>query len=96
MLKLVPPEDAPHGVADPQLLFDYRCYLPGGKEAMGIDFSPRISQCLRNIAGMTVAQVQKHYDLVDELPAFNLQARATGEALVKESRVSFGSEWKGP
>ena len=40
--KLVVAADAPHGVADPQVLFDYRCYLPGGKEEIGNDYPPRV------------------------------------------------------
>ena len=40
--KLVVAADAPQGVADPQVLFDYRCYLPGGKEELGTDYPPQV------------------------------------------------------
>ncbi len=44
----------PKGRADPQVLFDYRCYLPDGKEEIGTDYPPQIKQCLTKISGMTV------------------------------------------
>ena len=79
VLKLIKPaEQAARNTADPQLLFDYRCYLPGGREHMGTEYPPEIQQCLKRIAGMTVKEVQKHYDIIDELPAFNLRTRAKG------------------
>ena len=40
--KLVVAADAPQGAADPQVLFDYRCYLPGGKEELGTDYPPQV------------------------------------------------------
>ncbi len=52
--KLVTAADAPHGYADPQVLFDYRCYLPDGKEEIGTDYPPQIKQCLTRISNMTV------------------------------------------
>eukprot|EP00798_Chlamydomonas_sp_ICE-L_P018469 gene18469-24960_t len=76
VLKLVPADQAPHGVADPQLLFDYRCYLPEGKEVIGLDYPPQIAQCLRRIADMNVSQVKAHYDLLEDFNARSLQTRA--------------------
>ena len=40
--QLVTPAQATRGRSDPQLLFDYRCYLPGGRENMGTDYSPQV------------------------------------------------------
>jgi hypothetical protein len=35
ILKYVPANEAPHGVTDPQLLLDYRCYI-GEAQLVGI------------------------------------------------------------
>ena len=48
----------PKGSADPQLLLDYRCYLPGGSETMGNSYDKDIAQCLKKITDMTPKQVQ--------------------------------------
>ncbi len=64
--------------ANPQLLFDYRCYLQDGREEMGTEYPPQIKRCLSDIAGKSVREVQDHYGLKDELPARNLKLRATG------------------
>ena len=46
----------PKGTADLQLLLDYRCHLPQGREAMGRDYPPDIAACMRRIADMTPQQ----------------------------------------
>jgi hypothetical protein len=38
----------------------------------------QVTQCLRRISGMSTAEVMAHYGFVEELPADNLRARATG------------------
>ncbi|EFJ50201.1 hypothetical protein VOLCADRAFT_89086 [Volvox carteri f. nagariensis] len=43
----------PHAFADPRLLFDYRCYLPDGREQMGTKYPPQIGTCLKRVASMT-------------------------------------------
>ena len=47
--KLVVAADAPQGAADPQVLFDYRCYLPGGKEELGTDYPPKVGDVGRGL-----------------------------------------------
>lgn len=84
--KLVTKEHAPQGHADPQLLLDYRCYLPDGREEMGTDYPPQVKQCLQAIASKTVPQVKKHYGLLEDLPAINLHTRAT-------DMLTRGYEW---
>mmetsp|Transcript_5477 Transcript_5477/g.12120 ORF Transcript_5477/g.12120 Transcript_5477/m.12120 type:complete len:525 (+) Transcript_5477:133-1707(+) len=86
VLKLITPDQARKGHADPQLLLDYRCYLPDGKEEIGTDYPPTIKQCLQKIAGMSAKQVQKHYGFTEELPAHNLKTRAT-------DMITKGFEW---
>lgn len=56
VLKYVKSDAAPHGVADPQLLLDYRCYV-GGKEVLGTDYPPQVVSCLKKISGMSVKEV---------------------------------------
>ena len=41
--------------------------------------SVQIKQCLTKMAGMSVADMTKHYGFVEELVAQNLKTRATGE-----------------
>ena len=36
-----PPCTAPGYYYDPQVVLDYRCYLPGGKEEIGTDYPPK-------------------------------------------------------
>ncbi|GIL86976.1 hypothetical protein Vretifemale_15166 [Volvox reticuliferus] len=45
--------------ADPQLLLDYRCYLPEGQEQIGTQYPPQIDKCLRHIASMTPEEVMQ-------------------------------------
>ncbi|KAG1662705.1 hypothetical protein FOA52_014570 [Chlamydomonas sp. UWO 241] len=85
--KLVAPDAvASKGHADPQVLLDYRCYLGGGREAMGTEYPPQIDQCLRKIAGMSIEEAKVHYGFLEELPAQNLVSRA-------KDMVTKGFEW---
>lgn len=47
---------------------------------MGTDYPVQVKQCLAAIASKSVAEVQQHYGFLEELPARNLRARATGES----------------
>ncbi|KAG2490125.1 hypothetical protein HYH03_011431 [Edaphochlamys debaryana] len=47
---------------DFQILLDYRCALPEGREAMGTSYPPQVEQCLRHIADMTPEQITKGYE----------------------------------
>ncbi|GIL86967.1 hypothetical protein Vretifemale_15166 [Volvox reticuliferus] len=72
--------------ADPQLLLDYRCYLPEGQEQMGTQYPPQIDKCLRHIASMTPKEVAKVYGFPDVRVAGNLHTRAT-------DMITRGYEW---
>lgn len=76
--KLVTPADARgKGNTDPQLLFDYRCYLPEDyKGVLGTNYPPEIFKCLTKMGGMTPSEAQKHYGFVEEMVAANLVTRA--------------------
>eukprot|EP00798_Chlamydomonas_sp_ICE-L_P018468 gene18468-24959_t len=88
VLKLLTVEEALKRplAADPQLLLDYRCYLPDGHDKLGTNYPPQIQQCLKKIANMTVPEVQQHYGFVEDLVAYNLHARAT-------DMLTKGFEW---
>ncbi|GLI65769.1 hypothetical protein VaNZ11_009364 [Volvox africanus] len=72
--------------ADPQLLLDYRCYLPEGQEQMGTQYPPPIDKCLRNIASMAPKEIAKLYGFPDVRVAVNLHTRAT-------DMITRGYEW---
>lgn len=40
--------EAPRAYVNPQILLDYRCYLPGGKEDLGLDYPPKVSPCIHS------------------------------------------------
>lgn len=66
------------GHADPQLLFDYRCYLPeSSKGVLGKDYPPDIHKCLTDISKMTTQEVHTRYGFVEESVAENLRVRAS-------------------
>ncbi|KAG1662707.1 hypothetical protein FOA52_014572 [Chlamydomonas sp. UWO 241] len=83
---MTPDEVVSRGRADQQLLLDYRCYLPKGAERMGTDYPPQVSQCLRQIAGMSVAEVKHRYGFYEEHTANVLRVRAT-------DMITKGFEW---
>ncbi|GLI65785.1 hypothetical protein VaNZ11_009401 [Volvox africanus] len=72
--------------ADPQLLLDYRCYLPEGQEQMGTQYPPPIDKCLRNIASMTPKEVASFYGFPYGVASINLHFRAT-------DMIMHGYEW---
>ncbi|PNW74176.1 hypothetical protein CHLRE_13g588350v5 [Chlamydomonas reinhardtii] len=76
----------PKGSADPQLLLDYRCYLPGGSETMGNSYDKDIAQCLKKITDMTPKQVRAYFDFPDVRVATNLHTRAI-------DMLTHGFEW---
>eukprot|EP00798_Chlamydomonas_sp_ICE-L_P012581 gene12581-15805_t len=88
VLKLITPQVARERPlsADPQLLLDYRCYLPDGSEHLATNQDGKMQMCLRTIANMSVPQVKEHYGFDDDLSAINLQARAT-------DMITKGFEW---
>lgn len=46
----------PQAWANVALLFDYRCYVPGGK--IGKDWPAPVQQCLNKLHGMTTEEIQ--------------------------------------
>eukprot|EP00798_Chlamydomonas_sp_ICE-L_P012582 gene12582-15806_t len=105
VLKLVTPANVKKGVASPELLMDYRCYLPEGSQSqLGIQYPPRVAQCLKNIAAMSADKVQEHYGFMDLKPARNLLTRAQDminpergfEWAYKYGDPTTGREWKKP
>lgn len=82
----LPKEHARTGHANPQLLLDYRCYLPDGRQEMGTEYPPQVHQCLQAIAKKTIPQVKQHYGFLEDLEAINLHTRAT-------DMLNRGYEW---
>ncbi|KXZ45058.1 hypothetical protein GPECTOR_59g667 [Gonium pectorale] len=77
----------PRGFADPQLLLDYRCYLPpGAGDTMGTSYPPEIGTCLKKIAGMSAKEVKEHYGFTELRVANNLLTRA-------QDMLTRGYEW---
>ncbi|KAG2497271.1 hypothetical protein HYH03_004855 [Edaphochlamys debaryana] len=72
--------------ADPQLLLDYRCYLPDGQDTMGTNYPPEVTTCLKRIAGMTPQEVKDYYKFTDVRVANNLYTRA-------KDMLEKGYEW---
>lgn len=54
-------DKVPQCWANVALLFDYRCYVKGGK--LGKDLPPEVTQCTKRIAEMTPEKVQQEYGL---------------------------------
>lgn len=73
----------PKGVPNPQLLFDYRCHVPGGELAR--DYPPRVTACLKRIDGMSVKQAAEHYGFSPRQSTI-LKVRA-------QSMLKHGFEW---
>ncbi|KAG2485806.1 hypothetical protein HYH03_015517 [Edaphochlamys debaryana] len=87
VLKLPGAETAPRLPAvDAQVLFDYRCYLPEGRDAMGTSYPPQAEACMRRIASMTPDQVKEYYGFTQTRVAFYLRTRAV-------DMLTKGYEW---
>uniref|UniRef100_A0A7S0RET0 PI3K/PI4K catalytic domain-containing protein n=1 Tax=Chlamydomonas leiostraca TaxID=1034604 RepID=A0A7S0RET0_9CHLO len=74
VLKYVTAENAPQGVADPQLLLDYRCYVKDGK--IGKDWLPGVGRCLKKLHGMTPEAIMHSYGFPNLLTASALKNRS--------------------
>lgn len=67
----------PRKSLNPLVLLDYRCYVDGGK--IGVNYPPRVTQCLSKLSRMSPQQVVTEYGFPDEHAALMLQKRASGE-----------------
>lgn len=68
---------APPKAANPQLLLDYRCHVPGGQLGVA-NLPPRVKQCLGAIGTMTVSKVMEYFGLPSATYARFLLVRARG------------------
>lgn len=66
----------PRRYANPMILLDYRCHVPGG--LIGTAYPPALKQCLQKLSSMNASEIQQSYGFPMLRNAETLLSRATG------------------